>query len=183
MQWAADHWHRTKTTQPKDFHSLEDLTIHSYRARIVAIMKPWIQKQNPKLRIHNSEALGEWLSLLTASRWNKGMDWLDAQMEVERTEQTNWNDHWNNHLRFCKVVEAYLTLSYSIKHGDIGLLQAALWEVGVILQAPAAKKPKYAKEMLRQLHILDTTAADPLLQEAYLANALVNLRGLSHTFY
>ena len=183
LQWAADHWHRIKTTQPKNFHSLEDLTIHSYRARIVAIMKPWIQKQNPKLRIHSSEALGEWLSLLTASRWNEGMDWLNAQMEVERTEETNWNDHWNNHLRFCKVVEAYLTLSYSIKHGDIGLLQAALREVGVILQAPAAKKPKYAKEMLCQLHILDTTAADPLLQEAYLANALVNLRGLPHTFY
>lgn len=37
--------------------------------------------------------------------------------------------------------------------------------------------------MLRQLHIIDTKAADPLLQEAYLANALVNLRGLPHTFY
>ncbi|MCJ1348014.1 hypothetical protein MMC31_006244 [Peltigera leucophlebia] len=37
--------------------------------------------------------------------------------------------------------------------------------------------------MLRQLHIFDTNAADPQLQEAYLANALVNLRGLPHTFY
>ena len=76
-----------------------------------------------------------------------------------------------------------MTLFYSIKHGDIGLLQAALREVGLILQASAAKKPKYAKEMLCQLHILNTTAEDPLLQEAYLANALVNLRGLPHTFY
>lgn len=30
LQWAADHWHRNKTTRPTDFHSLEDLTIHSY---------------------------------------------------------------------------------------------------------------------------------------------------------
>lgn len=30
LQWAADHWHRDKTTRPTDFHSLEDLTIHSY---------------------------------------------------------------------------------------------------------------------------------------------------------
>lgn len=37
--------------------------------------------------------------------------------------------------------------------------------------------------MLRQLHIIDIKAADPLLQEAYLANALVNLQGLPHTFY
>lgn len=37
--------------------------------------------------------------------------------------------------------------------------------------------------MLRQLHIIDTKAADPQLQEAYLANALINPRGLSYTFY
>lgn len=30
LQWAADHWHRDKTTRPTDFHSLEELTIHSY---------------------------------------------------------------------------------------------------------------------------------------------------------
>lgn len=51
------------------------------------------------------------------------------------------------------------------------------------MQAPSARKPKYALELLRQLHIIDTTAAHPILQEAYLANALVNLRGLPHTFY
>ena len=76
-----------------------------------------------------------------------------------------------------------MTLSYAIKHGDIGLLRHAIREVTVILQAPSARKPKYAREMLRQLHIIDTKAADPILQEAYLANALVNLRGLPHTFY
>lgn len=36
---------------------------------------------------------------------------------------------------------------------------------------------------MRQIHIIDTTAADFILQEAYLANALVNPRGLPHTFY
>lgn len=76
-----------------------------------------------------------------------------------------------------------MTLSYAIKHGDIGLLCHAMREVCVIVQAPAAGKPKYARAMLRQLHIFDTKAANPQLQEAYLANALVNPRGLSHTFY
>lgn len=51
------------------------------------------------------------------------------------------------------------------------------------MQAPSACKPKYACELLWQLHIIDTTAAHPILQEAYLANALVILRGLPHTFY
>ena len=111
------------------------------------------------------------------------MDWLDAQMEVKKTEETNCNNHWNNQLRFCKVVEAYLTLFYLIKHGDIGPLQAALWEVGVILQVPAVKKPKYAKEMLHQLYIFDITTANPLFQKVYLANTLMNLRSLLHIFY
>lgn len=44
LQWAADHWQRDKTTKPTDFYSLEDLTIHSYRSRIVAILMPWIEE-------------------------------------------------------------------------------------------------------------------------------------------
>ena len=37
--------------------------------------------------------------------------------------------------------------------------------------------------MLRQVHIFDTKAADPILQEAYLANALVNPIGKPQSFY
>lgn len=37
--------------------------------------------------------------------------------------------------------------------------------------------------MLHQIHILDITAANLVLQNAYLANVLVNFQGLSHTFY
>lgn len=111
------------------------------------------------------------------------MNWLDVRMKDQRTSEALLNDHWNNHLRFCTVMEAYHTLCYAIKWGDIGLLRSAMREVTIILQAPSAKKPKYAREMLRQMHILDTTAADPILQEAYIANALVNPRGLPFTFY
>ena len=42
LQWAADHWHRDKTTRPTDFYSLQDLTIHNYRAKVISISKPWI---------------------------------------------------------------------------------------------------------------------------------------------
>lgn len=46
-------------------------------------------------------------------------------------------------------MEAYLTLSWLIKFSDVGLLRDVLQEVMIILQAPSAKKPKYAGEMLR----------------------------------
>lgn len=46
-----------------------------------------------------------------------------------------------------------------------------------------SKQTKIRQSDAQALHIFDTEAADPQLQEAYLANALVNLRGLPHTFY
>ena len=65
LQWAANHWHRDKTTRPTDFHSLEELTVHSYRSRIVAILKPWIHQQNRRLSMHDSEEVGKWLGQLS----------------------------------------------------------------------------------------------------------------------
>ncbi|MCJ1349198.1 hypothetical protein MMC31_007434 [Peltigera leucophlebia] len=111
------------------------------------------------------------------------MDWLDTCIENERTTEDGWNDYWNNHLRFCKLMELYMSLCYTIKFGDTGLLRHIIREICIILQAPLSGKPKYARAMLRQIPVFDTEATDPILQEAYLANALVNLRGLPHTFY
>lgn len=75
-------------------------------------------------------------------------------------------------MRFCTIIEPYITLCYAIKHGDISLLRYALREVTVIFQVPVAKMPKYAKTLLKQIHIIDTKAVDPIFQEAYLVNAL-----------
>lgn len=112
------------------------------------------------------------------------MDWLDLRIEEEAAKPDEcWNNHWNNHVYFCRIVEPYMTLCYEIKNGDIGLLRHALRKLCIILQAPVAREPKYARAMLRQVHIFDTKAADPILQEAYLANALVNPRGERRTFY
>lgn len=78
LQWAADHWHRDKTTRPTDFHSLEDLTIHSYRARIVAMLKPLVHQQNKRLQLHDAEVLGDWLGKLSSRQWAQAMGWLDS---------------------------------------------------------------------------------------------------------
>lgn len=56
-----------------------------------------------------------------------------------------------------------MTLCYAIKNEDIGLLRHAMREVGIIFQALAVSKPKYTRVMLKQLHIFDTQAADPIL--------------------
>lgn len=55
-------------------------------------------------------------------------------------------------------------------------------EVTIILQTLSTKKPIYAQKILRQIHILDTIATNPIFKEAYIANALVNLKGLPFIF-
>ena len=85
------------------------------------------------------------------------MDWLDLRIGKKVFVPTDiWNNHWNNHVRFCCIIEPYMTFDYTIKNGDIGLLKHTMREVCIILQAPAALKPKYVKAMLRQIHIFDT---------------------------
>lgn len=112
LQWAADHWHRDKTTRPSDFHSLEDLTVHSYRARVIAILKPWIKEQTPSIKLFDSQKLAAWLKNLTESQWADVFDWLDMRMQSEQQDEASVNDHWNNHLRFCNVIEPYMTLCF-----------------------------------------------------------------------
>lgn len=43
--------------------------------------------------------------------------------------------------------------------------------------------PKYARAMLRQVYIINIKAANPIFQEVYLANVLINFRKILQTFY
>lgn len=80
-------------------------------------------------------------------------------------------------------MKLYITLCYAIKNGDISLFKHTIREVCIIFQALAASKPKYVRAMLRPVYIFNTKAADPILQQTYLANALVNPRGKPRSFY
>lgn len=83
-------------------------------------------------------------------------------------------------------MHGYGSISHTVllnKWRDIGLLRSAMQEVTIILQALSTKKPKYVREMYCQMYIFDTTIANTIFQEAYIANALVNPQGLPYMFY
>lgn len=61
------------------------------------------------------------------------------------------------------VIEVYFTLYYSIRRGNIGFLKKALYEITIIFNVPTAKKLKYAKKILCQIHILNTTTTNQVL--------------------
>lgn len=72
---------------------------------------------------------------------------------------------------------------YAVKHSDIKFFFHAIREICIIFQALLAGKPKYAQKLLKQLHKIDTNAADPVLQEVHLVNKLVNSQDFPETFY
>lgn len=69
-----------------DFHSLEDLTLHSYRARIIAIMKQWLKQYQLAFRLHDNKALRTWFSEMTPEKSKKSMHWLDNRIDQEDTK-------------------------------------------------------------------------------------------------
>lgn len=80
-------------------------------------------------------------------------------------------------------MELYVTLYYLIRHGNIGLFCHTIREKYIILQVPSTFKPKYARKMMRRIHIFDTKAADLILQKTYPTNSSINLQRLSDSFY
>lgn len=76
-----------------------------------------------------------------------------------------------------------MTLCYIIKHNDMGHFYYVMREVYLILQAPSVSKSKYTYEIMMQVHIFDNKAANPIFQENYLANSLINLQKLLNLFY
>ena len=66
---------------------------------------------------------------------------------------------------------------------DIILLKNAICKITIIYQSLSIQIPKYVYNMLCQIYSLDKNAACPILQNAYITNALINLQELSHTFY
>lgn len=112
------------------------------------------------------------------------MNWFDDWIKQKAIKpRENWNNHWNNHVCFYRIVEPNITHCYIIKNRDTGLLKYTLGEICIIFQLPVLGKPKYARAILRQVHIFDIKAAHVVLQEAYIANALVNHKGRPGTFY
>lgn len=69
-----------------------------------------------------------------------------------------------------------MTFCYIIINKNTGLFKYTLREICIIFQLLVLGKLKYAKPMLRQVHIFDKKAVDLVFQELYLANAFVNIK-------
>jgi hypothetical protein len=84
-----------------------------------------------------------------------------------------------SHILFLRHAQTYLLLKYGIKHGDIGLIRRAVDRCTVYFHGSG--QSNYSNEMLYLQRLLANSA--PELRKAILSNSLVNLQGLSNTWF
>ena len=78
-------------------------------------------------------------------------------------------------------MEIYKTLKSAIKHADVGLIKRALARCYLLFHR--SDKSKYAFLSLYMTWLTQTDAASKELQDAILANGLVNLRGADDSWF
>lgn len=126
-----------------------------------------------------------WYLEKTLIHQKDSMNWLDDKINQEAIRpRNNQKDYQNNQARFCRIVELYITPCYAIKNKNISLFKHALRKICIIFLSLVLRKPKYTKEILKQMHIFDIKVANSVFQKLYLvANALINSKGQPETFY
>lgn len=93
-----------------------------------------------------------------------------CDLDINKNNLADSDQEYLNHQRYCKHMEAYLLLKFSIKNADIDLLRQALRQATILFNTGKTKTPRYAQALLYTLHIVDSPAADVDLQRSVLAN-------------
>ncbi|KAF5134279.1 hypothetical protein E5D57_004912 [Metarhizium anisopliae] len=153
-----------------DFYALEQLIIHSFQARICALM--WSRLRDLGLGDTEME-ISRILQSYGPNELNGLIESIVQSYDVEC--RYTRNPELRNHILFLQHTQNYLVLKHAIKHADLGLLHRAITRSCVYFHASG--QHKYAFEMLYLKRLISTTAAAPELQRAILANGLVNTTG------
>jgi hypothetical protein len=171
---------------------MEELVLHSFDARLVALLYVEISK---KCDVKKASEVEAYLSNLSVRQFlrlieNTRKSILSQQALCEASRfyrdtpegscpQTDME--FVNHARYLLVIKVYIVLKHSIKHADIGLLKRAIAWCCLIFNGSTSKN--YAHEMLYLYRLIATNACDPVLRRGIISCGLVNLRGKPDTFF
>jgi hypothetical protein len=176
---AMNFWTRKKISKSKaDFYALEQLIIHSFQARVCALL--WCRLAQSGLGVgFEFEDVAQMLAIHDAEAFSQLLDRIvySYSKDVRLTDDMGLR----NHVLFLQHTQTYLLLKYSIKHADLGLLRRAIDRC--CLYFHGSGQSRYAYEMLYLQRLTSTHAATPELQRAILANGLVNRQGKVDSWY
>jgi hypothetical protein len=204
---AMNYWGRKRITKAKaEFFALEELVIHSFQARIVALM--WNKLSRTGLGRH-AEDMEATLRNLPPSGFYTLVDEIQKEYSflthpnlanpnfmnpeagkpksakpkpkpVNANSRSSLKDNEvRNHYLFLRQAQTYMILRYAIKHGDIGLIRRAIDRCCVYFHGSGQHKYAYEMLYLQRLFL----ASQAPLTRAILSNSLVNLRGSVDSFF
>lgn len=184
------------------FHHLEELTIHSFKARIVALFLLYIKEQTKgRCNVTDADQVSAYLASISPVDFQCIIDNIHqtafaedirdkvnavdsahcvrgkkkkGKVQTDPTPATD-DEEFTNHIRYLQEMETYCTLKHAIKHADVGLLKRVIARCCFYFHGSGATN--YASEMLHIWRLLSTEACDPPLKRAILVNGLINLRG------
>jgi hypothetical protein len=180
LSWAADALHRTNVQNGQLFYPLEELIIHSYNAQVVGILIRKVRSEEGNRGEFSKKTIEQYLQKCTPDTYIELLTYIKGELctdPPEMDDQANLDDEWRNHVLFMRHTQTYLLLKWAISHGDIGLLRQALRQCCVIFQSKQASTGNYARDLIRYLHWVDSSATDKVLQDSILSSALINPSG------
>jgi hypothetical protein len=170
-------WTRKKISKLKaDFYALEQLIIHSFQARVCALLWNMLAQSGQG---KDFKDIARMLATYDAGAFSRLLDRI-IDSYGKHAPATD-DEELRNHVLFLQHTQTYLLLKYSIKHADLGLLRRAIDRC--CLYFHGSGQSRYAYEMLYLFRLTSTRAATPELQRAILANGLVNRQGKANSWY
>jgi len=176
---AMNFWRRKKISKAKaDFFALEELSIHSFQSRVVALMWHKLSGTGLGNRVEDIESMLEkqtpslFLDILEKVRKEYSFTAI-RDLDAAKDDEPLQDGEFQNHLLFLQHTQTYMLLKYAIKHGDLGLIRRAIDRCCVYFHGSGQHKYVYEMLYLQCLFL----ASIPSLTRAILSNSLVNLRG------
>lgn len=190
------------------FHHMEELILHSFDARIIALLhtqikescntkspidiKRYLKSLSPQRLLAVVEDIrtavfGQEVSRAAnhasqpAEPRQKGHLKQAGSAASSQTLSKPADAEFLTHVRFLQLVETYKVLKHAIKLADIGLLSRVLPRICIYFAG--GRNKNYLPEMLRFFQLTSTDACSPELQQAILVNSLVNIRGEQDSHY
>jgi hypothetical protein len=158
------------------FHHKEEVATRAFDARVTALFYGLLPASVPASEPDKVDNYISKLSHATfLSKVEEIRQYIFSAAEQSPKESEPIDYEFSAHAKFLQQMQTYKTLKYAIKYADIGLIKRIL--VRCCLLFHGSGQSKYAFLSLYMTWLTQTGAADKELQDAILANGLVNLRG------
>ncbi|KAH7394801.1 hypothetical protein BKA66DRAFT_606463 [Pyrenochaeta sp. MPI-SDFR-AT-0127] len=157
------------------FHHKEEVATRAFDARITALFYRLLPSS---VRASQPNQVDNYIRKLARATFHKKVEeirqYIFTAAEQSPDESKPVDYEFSARAKFLQQMETYKTVKYAIKHADVGLIKRALARCCLLFHG--SDKSKYAFLSLYMTWLTRTDAASKELQNAILANGLVNLR-------